>query len=213
MHRINFDINEFDFQSLVKRYLQYEDLPNIHEKDKFANVLEHGTDQNQKLHRMFYDGMDNDESFSDLYINFIKSVIYPRYEEELLYQKFPTFRIHQPDNIAVFGWHRDRDYNHSPAEVNYYLPVTDSFDTNTIWHETSEDKEDYQPMNVSYGTLVEWDGANCRHGNKTNDTGKTRISFDFRILTIKNFHLYPPKTSITKGTKFDIGGYFEILEV
>lgn len=211
MKEILFDSSIFDFQSLVKKYLKCDNLELVHEQCRFEDVLKHGTDQNQKLHRMFYDGMDSSDEFINMYKAFIKDVIYPRYNESILYQKFPTFRVHQPDNIAVFGWHKDKEYNHSPKEVNYYLPLTRSFGNNSIWAESVEDAEDYHPMKVNYGKMIEWDGANCKHGNKTNDSNITRVSFDFRILTFENFKLYPPKASITKGTKFDIGGYFDVL--
>lgn len=210
---IQYDTKRYDFKSKVETYLECENLELIHEREKFQETLKHGTDQSQGLHRQFYSGMDLDLEFYDLYTSFIREVVYPRFNEKLIYQKFPTFRVHQPDNIAVFGWHRDRDYNHSPAEINYFMPITKAFGTNTIWHESKQGLEDYHPMEVDYGALVEWDGANCKHGNKENDTGKTRISFDFRVLSLDDYYKYPPKESITKGTKFEIGGYFELLEV
>jgi hypothetical protein len=155
--------------------------------------------------------MDADPEFVELYLSFIKGVVAPRYEGELLYQKFPTFRVAQPENVGTFGWHKDSDYNHNPKEVNYYVPMTKGYDTNTIWHESEPGKEDFKPMTVDYGDLVEWDGANCMHGTKINETGDTRISFDFRVLTMENYHKFKPKKSITKGSKMEIGHYFEVL--
>jgi hypothetical protein len=49
------------------------------------------------------------------------------------------------------------------------------------------------------------------HGTKINETGDTRISFDFRVLTMENYHKFKPKKSITKGSKMEIGHYFEVL--
>ena len=33
-----------------------------------------------------------------------------------------------------------------------------------------------------------FNGGECIHGNKTNNTGKTRVSFDFRILPLENYN-------------------------
>jgi hypothetical protein len=53
-----------------------------------------------------------------------------------------------------------------------------------------------------------WDGNRCRHGNKKNDTGVTRISFDFRVLP--RMHYNDEHTSITSttGKRFIIGEYY-----
>ena len=214
MKRLFYSTASFPFKNVVEDYLKHTDLPLIHEQHLFGKTLVHGTDQSQPLHRAFYDAMDADRNqiFTNLYKNFIKEVICPRYDYPIIFQRFPTFRIHQPSNIAVFGWHRDRDYNHNPQEINYYLPITAAFGTNTFWHESKPDKGDYCPMEAEYGEAVEWDGSNCRHGNKTNDTGKTRVSFDFRILSRKVYDTSKPKKSITQGTSFEIGNYFDTLK-
>ena len=214
MKRLTYDTTAFPFKSVVEDYLDHTDLPLIHEDHHFKETLVHGTDQAQPLHRTFYDAMDADmsQTFVILYKLFIKEVISPHYDYPIIFQRFPTFRIHQPSNIAVFGWHRDRDYNHNPQEMNYYLPVTSAFDTNTFWYESEPDKEDFQPMEAEYGETIEWDGSNCRHGNKPNNTGKTRVSFDFRILSREIYDTSTPKKSITQGTSFKIGDYFDTVE-
>lgn len=214
MKVLNYPVEDYPFRDIVCDYLGYYNLQLIHQDYEFDELLAQGTDQSQILHRTFYDAMDNDsdQKFVNIYKNFIKFFIGPIYSQTILYQKFPTFRVHQPSNIAVFGWHRDRDYNHNPEEINYYLPITDAFSTNTFWHESEEGKKDYQPMEAKYGEIVEWDGANCRHGNKQNDTGYTRISFDFRVLTMESYERIPPKKSITQGKSFEIGDYYEILK-
>jgi len=214
MKTLSYSTKEYPFKETVESYLNHDNLPLIHKDHCFKETLVHGTDQAQLLHRTFYDAMDADpnQTFTNLYRRFIKETILPRYSYPIIFQRFPTFRVHQPSNIAVFGWHRDRDYNHNPKELNYYLPITDAFSTNTFWHETEPDKEDYQPMEAKYGEAIEWDGANCRHGNKSNETGKTRVSFDFRVLSREAYDDSSPKESITQGTKFEIGKYYDVLE-
>jgi len=67
-------------------------------------------------------------------------------------------------------------------------------------------------MEAEYGETIEWDGSNCRHGNKPNNTGKTRVSFDFRILSREIYDTSTPKKSITQGTSFKIVDYFDTVE-
>ena len=214
MKTLSYSTKEYPFKETVESYLNHDNLPLIHKDHYFKETLVHGTDQAQLLHRTFYDAMDADDNqiFTNLYRRFIEEVIVPRYNHPIIFQRFPTFRVHQPSNIAVFGWHRDRDYNHHPKEINYYLPVTSAFSTNTFWHESEPDKGDYQPMEAEYGEATEWDGPNCRHGNKPNDTGKTRVSFDFRVLSREVYDGSAPKESITQGTKFKIGAYYDVLK-
>ena len=211
MKRLAYDTTIFPFKSVTEDYLNNTKLHLIHKDHPFKETLVYGTDQAQLLHRIFYDMMDGDvnQTFVNLYRRFIKKVIMPHYNFPVVFQRFPTLRIHQPSNIAVFGWHRDRDYNHHPQEINYFLPITSAFGTNTFWYESEPDKEDYQPMEAEYGEAIEWDGSNCRHGNKSNDTGKTRVSFDFRILPREVCVNNTPKKSITQSTKFKIGDYFD----
>ena len=53
-----------------------------------------------------------------------------------------------------------------------------------------------------------FNGNKCTHGNLPNRTGKTRISLDFRIMK-KSDYKESNNTSITTGTKFVLGEYYE----
>ena len=92
--------------------------------------------------------------------------------------------------------------------MNFFLPFTKAYKTNTIWVESKEDKKDYSPMISQYGECIQWDGSNLSHGNKKNETNTTRISVDFRIIP---FSKYKPSNhgSINTKTKFEIGGYYD----
>jgi hypothetical protein len=204
-----YDTRDYKFRELVELYLEFSDLEQIHVKFPFEEKLLTGTDQNRNLHKKFYQEMDSDRSFIFFYKKFIKEVVAPLYDDEIIYQKYPTFRVHQPNNLAVFAFHKDRDYRHNSKEVNFYLPITEAFDTNTFWYETKDGKKDFRPMEARYGELIEWDGANLEHGNKPNETGQTRISFDFRILRLKDYDEASAKESLSKGTPFKIGHYFD----
>ncbi len=213
MIRVKYDTTKYNFRKTVETYLETRDLEQIHELSKFEGILTDSmggnSDQGQYLHRKFYDNMDVDPLFKEMYDSFIEEVIRPELKSSIIYQKFPTFRIHQPDNICVFEWHRDKDFNHSPKEINIFMPITKAFDTNTFWAESEEGKNDHKPMEGDYGEVVLWNGANLSHGNKTNETGLSRLSFDFRVMYFDDYNERLANASLTKNTKFTIGAYFD----
>ena len=212
MKKINYNTSNYNFRDYVEKFLDFPSLENIHTDFPFDEVLVYGTDQNRHLHKKFYQGMDACPEFVNLYRNFVKETIVPLFDDEIIFQKFPTFRVHQPNNIAVFAFHKDKEYNHNENEINFYLPITNATDTNTFWFESEEDKGDFAPMEGEYGDLIQWNGANLSHGNKLNETNQTRISFDFRVLSKKIYDTSTPKNSKSKNKSFTIGDYYDTFK-
>jgi hypothetical protein len=207
-YKLKYDTSLYPFREIVKTNLKTNTLENLHEVEKYDTLVRE-KDQSTTWHKRFY--RDDLNRFQKLYNTFIKNFIKYEFElDEIIYQKIPTFRVHLKDNQAVGEWHRDRDYNHGKSEVNIWLPFTDAYDTNTIWIESEEDKNDFKPYNVSYGEVLVFNGANLIHGNKTNIEHDTRVSVDFRIVNPTEF-IPSTKGSINTNTSFDIGGYFQKL--
>jgi hypothetical protein len=204
-YKIKYDTERFPFRKIVEEILEVKELEKIHEVESYE-LLSREQDQKTIWHSKYYKLFK--EKFQPLYLEFV-SHIKERFEyQEIVYQKIPTFRVHMVDNVGVGEWHKDRTYEHGTTEVNFWLPFVDTFDTNTIWMESKEDKGDYMPYDVKYGEILIFDGANLVHGNKINKTKSTRISVDFRLVDPAKF---VPNTngSINMKTPFDIGGYFE----
>lgn len=213
MKVINYNTSKFNFKEIIQKSLNTKTLAFIHKNDDFVynEKFERKNDQSTHYHKLYYDFSRTDE-FQNMYKSFIEEIIKPEFGEEVVYQTIPTFRLHFPGNIAVGEYHRDRNYRDEKwardvKEVNFFLPFTDAFGTNTIWVESEEDKQDFQPIEVEYGQIVMWDGSNLLHGNKTNEERTTRVSFDFRVMPISR---YKPSTkgSINTGTEFALGGYY-----
>jgi hypothetical protein len=120
----------------------------------------------------------------------------------------PTFRVHLLDNVAVGEFHRDRDYNHQQGECNYWLPLTPAWDTNTVWIEDSSSGS-HRPAIAVPGQLVQFDGVNASHGNYPNDTGATRVSFDFRCIALDDYE-ETAKTTVSARRRLVIGDYFKL---
>jgi len=212
-HKISYDTERFDFKRLVQDHYGVEDLTQL---DKWLNeevpFFEDKTfDQSTGIHKHFYKIYDDDK-FLSVYRSFLKEVIQPGYGEPLVYQAKPTFRVHLPNNVAVGEWHKDGDYNHQRSEVNYWMPFTKAFGNNSIWIESEEDKGDYQPYDVECGEVLIFNGAFLKHGNKPNDTGVCRVSVDFRIIPYSQYQALQAQSSHLK-LKFEIGGYYNLLEV
>jgi hypothetical protein len=214
MTSINYNTGDFPFKDLVRSALNTESLAFIHEQEGFIylNKFERKNDQSTHFHKLFYDFARTPE-FTILYLEFIKSVVKPLFGEEVVFQKIPTIRLHFPGNIAVGEFHRDRDYRDLEwakrvNELNFFLPITDAFRTNTIWAESKEGEEDFGPINAEYGQIVMWDGSNLLHGNKINVEAYTRVSFDFRVMPLSR---YEPseKGSINMNSKFGLDGYYD----
>lgn len=211
MNKINYSTKLFPFKKNLEKLFNIKDLSSLNDN---IEVFSREKDQSTKYHKLYYEWARTSE-FTELYESFINIVIKPIYNEQIVYQSIPTFRVAYPNNIAVGEWHKDKWYRNgewaaSVKEDNFYLPFTDAFDTNTIWVETEEDKQDYIPMNCKYGETIQWDGCNLNHGNKINKTGKARVSVDFRVIRYSN---YKPSEhgSINMKTPFAIGGYYKTI--
>ena len=220
MYKILYDNFLFDFKSIVMGWFENEDiipptgLSNLHFHKNY-DLFKRQNDQSTIWHECFYKKIREDSSFNNIYTKFLTNVIKPRFNEEIVYQKIPTFRVHLPGNISVGEFHKDKHYRdekwaNQVRELNYFLPLTKAYGTNTIWAETEEDLADYREIRADYGECVEWSATKLTHGNKQNITSVTRVSFDFRVIPKSR---YVESNHLTINTKipFGIGGYYEVL--
>lgn len=214
MNKIQYSTEKYDFACLLRDWLEVDQLKKLHSHKKYE-LFSREKDQSSKWHKTFYEKVRNDDSFFELYESFLLDIVKPRYGEEIVYQRIPTFRAHLSGNIAVGEYHKDKFYRKKEwaelvKETNYYLPFTDTNESNTIWSESEEDKEDFAPMLLKYGECMEWDGSNLMHGNKVNDSDETRVSVDFRVMP-RSIYVDSTHTSINTKIPFRIGGYYEVI--
>lgn len=212
-----FDITKYDFRNLVSKLFNVDDLSNIHNlrKDLMpTELLDFYTESSTKFHNEFYKKLnDNWTDFYDLYDNFIHTEIVKLFGKNFIYQKWPSFRVHIPNDQAIHTWHSDSDplHRHPPDEINFYLPLTKAYGTNTIWVESEPWKLDFKPFVCNYGEYYIFNGNKCLHGNKPNKTNFTRVSFDFRIMPKEKYNPNWNDESPTSKTKFVIGRYYKEL--
>jgi len=212
---IKFNEREFDFVKVVNDLFNASELENVHEltTEEYKEQFQVGKDSSTVFHTQFYDKLRSGwPELISVYESFIKDFISPRVKEDFLYQKTPTFRVHLPGNIAVGAFHKDADFNHPAGEMNYIIPLTDSSDTASVWVESETDKGDFFPMILKVGYLVKFYGNQLTHGNKMNETSKTRVSMDFRILPLSKYNENNDAGSVTLGTKFTEGAYYKLFK-
>ncbi len=220
LDRITYSTELYQFRDVVESWfwnegiLPVSGLSELH-YEKTYDLFERENDQSTIWHECFYKKIRQDGSFNDIYTKFLTNVIKARFDEEIVYQKIPTFRVHLPGNVSVGEFHKDKHYRNQEwadkvQELNYFVPLTKAYGTNTIWAETEENLGDFQEISATYGECVEWSASKLTHGNKQNITRNTRVSFDFRVIP-KSRYIESNHLTINTKIPFDIGGYYEVL--
>jgi hypothetical protein len=78
--------------------------------------------------------------------------------------------------------HCDGDYGHQPAELNFWLPFCDVGGNNSLYCETAVGRADFAPFRCRLGQVVQFWGNRLQHFTVDNDTERTRVSLDFRVV-------------------------------
>tara|TARA_A100000164_G_scaffold100647_1_gene88011 strand:+ start:253 stop:921 length:669 start_codon:yes stop_codon:yes gene_type:complete len=214
----DYEQEKFQFQKLFEHLFRTKDLQKLHLKkeEKYDLFTAPGNDSDTIYHKIFYDKMRSGwPEFLSTYKKFIKEFIAPQIQarKSIIYQRWPSFRVHLPENVAVGGWHCDGDYNHPPGEMNFILALTPMFESNTTILESSPGKRDFHQLELKPGQVFYFNGNQCMHGNLPNRTNVTRVSFDFRVLLPEDYDKSYQLTSLSKNNKFLIGEYYEIMEL
>ena len=209
-----YDIEKYPLRKLVREALEHDDLEALHEHYNYAPfTMENNS--NTVLHDRFYDKLRAGwTEFTEVYDRFVEEVVVPIYgSRDFIYQTLPTFRVHLVGNWTVPEFHHDSQpgYNHPPGEINFQIAITDMSGTNATWCESVPGLGDFVPMEMKQDEFTIFNGNGCDHGNMINDSGQTRVSFDFRILPLKKYNPSTAKKSATRGTSFTVGGYYKEL--
>lgn len=123
--------------------------------------------------------------FLEVYHRFVNVVVKAEVgtSEELLYQCPPTLRCQMPGVVPMGRPHRDSDFAaHHGAEINFWLPGTRVWGSNSLYAESSPGLEDFRPFELEPGQVLIFNGSRCLHYTKANSTDSTRVSFDFRVI-------------------------------
>lgn len=184
----SFDVKDYPFHRLIESFLEVEDLSTLSSGVNSSDMKEEWSfykNMEQSPHfKKLYRRLSGEEGeeFYKLYRKFIENEIRPQFNEPLYYQTKPSHRIFFRDLKGTPKYHKDTDYGHHPHEINYLVPQTPAYGSNSVWIESEIDKSDFQPIDLEVGKYGQFKGATYRHGGVNNETGRTRVSFDFRVL-------------------------------
>jgi hypothetical protein len=207
----------------IHNILNYPELIKEEDKEIFNKTRIIGKNDRKCIFtKMFYEYYDSNGEFKNLYYKFIKEVLKPIYfpeEEYLVVQTTPNIRLQLPNtttlgimdtdpNKDIIGLHNDSQFNHDKNEYNFVLAITKMFGTNTIYFEpypnSNLDFDKYSNVELNENQFGNYYFNKCLHYNKINKTGKTRISFDFRIIPLSKYS----KSNNLSKSKLIIGDYF-----
>ena len=225
---LRYDVSKYPFQEMLKAMFGLRgDLSQAHTLFPESTTMEVLTQKNAvktKFHEMYY-ASPLYTAWRELYYRFLREEIFPLYPttiQEFVVQKDPSFRIDLPNNTSIgirdgeafdpirIGLHCDHDFGHPPQEINYILPFTDMYGENSVYVESAPGLGDFTPITMSYGTFFRFWGNKCRHHNRINTTGVSRLSYDFRVFPKEE---YVPSTDAVSyhNRKFLIGDYYTTL--
>jgi hypothetical protein len=136
----------------------------------------------------------------------------------IAFQANPSLRVNTPAARPAGRRHRDRDYGHQPAQVNYWLPLSPAFGSNTLHVEgicAAGGPEVATPLEGGFGTLHRFNGNELYHFTRPNDSDCTRVSLDFRVAPGQVYdNDHPASRSSTNGRQaFFVGGYYAWAEL
>lgn len=217
-----YDTSKYPFSRILKSIYGVNNLDELHNHIETLNNFnaDLGKDSESQYHKIFYKEIKKSNSeLRNTWELFLANEVINHFpsSNSLLVQKLPNIRIHIPNGLAVKRWHcdSDQDHKHPLGEINSVIPLTNMFDTNSIWRESSPEEGDFKPFDLKVGEIIYWNGNTCIHGNKINKSLKTRISFDFRVLNRDKYNEYvanpynTQNSTATMGTKFIIGEYYK----
>lgn len=200
--------------SLPLEYIHKEHIVNPYGQVTFEN------DTKTDYHQMYYKSPLY-TNVIEIYHSFIRDNILPIFNEDLVVQKEPSFRIGVPNNTVlgklkhdddeIIGMHCDGDYNHPPQEINFMLSVTGQDGTNSCYVESAPMRGDFHALKIDRGQFVSFYGNRCRHYNKVNRTEFSRISFDFRVIPFSEY-VESDSSAVHSNRKFVIGDYFMLFK-
>ena len=229
---IQFDTKKFKFTSLINTHIRNV-YPNCfdpgeihkHIPSQFmpTDVVKgtHHTYGHEILYAMDQEfRQDRDIPISNIgfmkhYREFMKWIKEECIKEPILYQTRPTLRVHYPEftaNQAGLGkMHTDRDWNHPPEEINFWMPFFNCRKTATLLLEDDFATNKFNEMTLEYGQLLIFDSG-LYHGNQINKEQVSRFSMDFRIIPESNYSENKGKFSQCAGIEFTEGNYYTYLE-
>lgn len=230
---LTYDNEDYDFRSIIEEIVGYSDLENLHKTAEGMAILRQinaggkapvssrNAFNKKWRHAMCgVKGCDKEgpespyQKMKALVARFCAEVCAPSLGcGSVVHQVIPTFRCHTPGTGKSLGsQHTDAQYHHQPAEVNFWLPVTSCYGTNSLWSESEVGKGDFHPFVATNGQVVRFYGNQCEHYTVANEEEVTRVSLDFRVIPARCYvPNYLSEELLSKGRRvssYELGGWY-----
>lgn len=198
---LEFNTTQFQFREWIENELKvlglkFDKLENLHidlDSKDCASVTKKIISETRK------------KSLRSIVLPFIKTNIHPLLDHtDIALQRFFNFRILLPDQpLSIIPFHNGQLQGHGLGERTIWMPLTETNETSSLYlmnieesrrilERVREERSSYSefqnilmknasPANIDYGKVRLFTQENI-HGSVPNETGKTRVSFDFRLL-------------------------------
>jgi hypothetical protein len=210
---IQYDIKKYNFVNVFQEYFG-EDLTKLHKKVHFEREFSDmagGTEEFEVVSKTYTDVIKT-SSFNKLWIEFIKEVIKPYFDNKAIYiQKLPSFRIFPALHSVKYveettdGYNKHLDdqppYYHPKFESNFWIPLTECNYLNDFYY---QDDDGYCRADISTNELLIF-SSDVVHGNKVhNKSSHTRCSLDFKGLAVEDYDetMLSDKIILKRGQEF-----------
>lgn len=201
---VRYDVQTFPFEDLCRALFETADLSSLHRQElrddrpplcptlfrayvnagiKRPRSWRQSTKWEGKYVRKFRESSEY-QRFIEVYTRFVQEVIEPLLGcGALIFQCPPTMRCQMPSSQPSCAPHRDADFAaHHGAEINFWLPVTQVWGSNSLHVESAPQSADFHPLEMVPGEMAIFNGSQCLHYTEANTTDSVRVSFDFRVL-------------------------------
>jgi len=181
---LEYPVEDYPFYEHVQALYGVEELPleMLHNGSQNS-----GPTRERKLGKA-RDGLIQHAGFRDVYHRFIRNFVRDHLQEDVvLFEHNPDLRIHPAGTRSITAPHTDAQSKHSPCEVNFWVPLTSTFGTNTLWTELEPGLADFHPLEANHGQVVRFYGNACLHYTVDNETDVSRVSFDLRVVRLRDF--------------------------
>lgn len=218
---LNYDQTLYNFADICEHIFASNDLGNLHREPirpwnetapalrraqvqaRVGGTVTKGERKGSRRNAWDFAKSEGWKEFIRTYERFIVEWVAPQLgNEPLLYQRKPILRVVLPGSVAPTQCHCDADYYHDANELNFWVPLSKVSGSNSLYSESEPGKGDYKAFEAGPGEAVRFWGNRCRHYTVPNDSERTRVSFDFRVIQERHFR--PPAEKIVKLSKHSL---------
>ena len=214
IEKIQYDNKKYNFAKVFQEYFE-EDLTKLHKKFQFEREFSEmaGGTEEFEIVSQTYTNVIKTSDFNKLWIEFIKEVIKPYFDNKSIYiQQLPSFRIfpaghsvkYVEETIDGYNKHLDEQppYYHPKFESSFWIPLVECNYLNDFYYQ--DEHESYRRADIRINELLIF-SSDVIHGNSVhNKSSQTRCSLDFKGLAVDDYDttMLSDRSILKRGSPF-----------